>query len=87
MNKNIIIAILIVIIIAVGAAFALGQFNGKTGTQINFVNDDTIQNGEQVIIELKDSNGKPIAGEIVNITYNNNEKYFHLEVYNGINNS
>ena len=54
MNKNILIAILIVIIIALGAAFALGQFNGKTNTQIDIKNNETFQNGEQVQFQLKD---------------------------------
>lgn len=75
MNKNIIIAILIIIIIAVGAFMLLGHPAGKTATQINFLNKDNVQNGEQVKFELKDANGNPIAGATVNITFNNNEKY------------
>lgn len=82
MNKNTIIVIIIVIIIAAGAALIFGQ-NGKTGTQINFLSDDTLQNGEQVIIELKDSNGKAIAGETVNLTYDNNETYSVVTDSNG----
>ncbi|WP_407422251.1 carboxypeptidase-like regulatory domain-containing protein [Methanobrevibacter sp.] len=75
MNKNIIIAVLIIIIIAVGAFLIFGHSNDKAETQINFLNNKTVQNGEQVKFELKDASGNPIAGEIVNITYNNNEKY------------
>lgn len=74
MNKNIIIAILIIIIIAIGAFLIFGHSNGKTDTQISFLNQDTLQNGEQVKIELKDASGNAIAGETVDITYNN-EKY------------
>lgn len=76
MNKNVIIAILIVIIVAAGAAIFLGHSSGgKVETQINFLNKGTIQNGEQVTFELKDANGNPIAGETVKLTYNTNEKY------------
>ena len=75
MNKNIIIAILIIIIIAVGAVLIFGHSNDKTETQINFLNNNTVKNGEQVKFELKDASGNPIAGETVNLTYNNNEKY------------
>lgn len=73
MNKNIIIAILIVIIIAVVAAFALSQpaqtQDGKLNTQINFLSKDTLKNGEQIEFELKDAQGKAIAGQQVNISY------------------
>lgn len=75
MNKNIIIAILIIIIIAVGAVLIFGQSSGKADTQINFLNKNTVQNGDQVKFELKDASGNPIAGVTVNLTYNNNEKY------------
>ena len=71
MNKNIIIAILVVIIIAAGAVLAFGQF-GKTDTQINIINNQTFQNGEQVTFELKDSQGNALSGQALNITYNGN---------------
>lgn len=73
MNKNIIIAILIVIIIAVVAAFALSHpaqtQDGKLNTQVNFLSKDTLKNGEQIEFELKDAQGKAIAGQKVNISY------------------
>lgn len=72
MNKNLIIAILVIVIIAIGAAFVLGQ-NGKMDTQINIINNETFQNGEQVQFELKDSQGNAISGQIVNITFNDKE--------------
>ena len=70
MNKKIIIAILVVIIIAAGAFFMFGQSFLKADTQINLLNKDTIQNGEQLEFELKDANGNPVAGQVVNITFN-----------------
>ena len=85
MNKNTIIIILVVLLIAAGAALIFGQsLTGKTETQINFLNkDDTFQNGEQVVFELKDSNGNAIGGETVNLTYNNNETYSVVTDSNG----
>lgn len=77
MNKNIIIAILVVIIIAAVAAFALSQpatTDGKLNTQINFLSQNNLKNGDQIQFELKDAQGQAVAGQIVNITYNN-EKY------------
>lgn len=83
MNKNIIIAILIVLIIAVVAAFALSQpaqtENGKLNTQINILSKDTLKNGEQIQFELKDAQGNALAGQNVSIEYVKNngqtEKY------------
>lgn len=84
MNKNIIIAILVIIIIAAGAFLIFGHSGDKTETQINFLNNNSVQNGEQVKFELKDASGNPIAGETVNITYNNNEKYSVVTDSNGM---
>ena len=74
MNKNIIIAILIIVIIAVGAALFFGQ-SGKQDTQIKIINNETFQNGEQVKFELKDSSGAAISGQNVSIIFNKNETY------------
>lgn len=78
MNKNIIIAILVVIIIAIGGALMFGQqlnTNGKVATEINFLSDTNLQNGEQVQFQLKDAQGNALSGQNVNMTFNNNEKY------------
>lgn len=73
MNKNIIIAILIVIIIAVVGAFVFSQqantTDGKINTQINFLSQTTLQNGDQVQFELKDAQGALIAGQTITISY------------------
>lgn len=85
MNKNIIIAILVVIIIAAVGFFVFSHqapstTDGKINTQISFLSGTTLKNGDQVQFELKDAQGNAIAGENVNITYKNadngkNEKY------------
>ena len=73
MNKNLIIGILIVIIIAILLfVFVHPQTttpDGKINTQISFLSKDTLKNGEMVEFELKDANGKAIAAQHVNITY------------------
>ncbi|WP_405292792.1 Ig-like domain-containing protein [Methanobrevibacter sp.] len=78
MNRNIIIAILVVIIIAAVGFFVFSQgqptTDGKINTQISFLSQNTLKNGEQVQFELKDAQGNPIAGELVNITYKNADK-------------
>ena len=80
MNKNLIIAILVIIIVAVVgfSVFGSGSGNGKTDTQINFLSETTLQNGDQIQIELKDAQGNVLANEIINFSYQANgveEKY------------
>lgn len=70
MNKNIIIAILAIVIIA-GAAymFFAHPADGKVNTEIKFVSGTSLQNGDQVQFELKDSQGNALAGQNVTISY------------------
>ena len=85
MNKNIIIAILIVIIIAIGAAVVLGnqhQSASKQTTQIDVLNKTGLQNGEQLQFQLKAANGTALSGQNVNLTFNN-EKYTVTTDQNG----
>ena len=83
MNRNVIIAIIIVVIIAIVGAFALTQqgTSEKISTQINCINENaTFKNGDQIQFELKDANGKALAGEQLNITYSNDENQAHTVV-------
>ena len=82
MNKNVIIAILVVIIIACAAFFMLGNSGDKLETQITFLSNDTLQNGEQVQLQLNDSKGNALSGQTVNITFNG-EKYSITTDQNG----
>ena len=79
MNKNIIIAILVVIIIAiVGVSlFAHPQqqattADGKVNTQIKFISNANLKNGDIVQFELKDASGKAIGNQVINITFEEN---------------
>ena len=79
MNKNIIIAILVVIIIAiVGVSlFAHPQqqattADGKVNTQIKFISNANLKNGNIVQFELKDASGKAIGNQVINITFEEN---------------
>ena len=85
MNKNIIIAILIVIIVAIVATFALtGSHDDKMNTQINFLSESALQNGDSIQIELKDAQGNALANEVVNFTYEANGQQ---EVYSVLTNN
>ena len=68
MNKNIVIAILAIIIIAAVGVSAYTMMNhgkttqtGKINTAIEIVSNDTLKNGDQITFVLKDAQGKPIA--------------------------
>ena len=61
MNKNIIIAVLIIIIVAVIGAFVFSQpqttTDGKLNTQIKILTDSKLKNGDPLEFELKDLQG------------------------------
>ncbi|MEE0925298.1 MAG: carboxypeptidase-like regulatory domain-containing protein [Methanobrevibacter sp.] len=83
MNRNVLIAIIIVIIIAIVGAFALAQQGSgeKIDTKISYLDENaTFQNGDQLHFELKDADGNAIAGEQLNITYKNNENQAYTAV-------
>ena len=83
MNRNVLIAIIIVIIIAIVGAFALAQQGSgeKIDTKISYLDENaTFQNGDQLHFELKDADGNAIAGEQLNITFKNNENQAYTAV-------
>jgi nitrogen fixation protein FixH len=72
MNRNILIAIMIVIIIAAVGAFVFSQpqsTGDKVNTQLNFLSQTTLQNGDQVEFQLQDATGNAVAGQNVSIVY------------------
>lgn len=75
MNRNAIIIILIVLIIAVWGVLAFTHFGtGQQGTEITFLSNSTIKNGDNVEFELKDVQGNPISGEQLTILYDDGNK-------------
>lgn len=72
MNRNIIIVILAIIVVAGLGVIMFSQpsaTDGKINTQINFLSENTLKNGQQVQFELKDVQGNIIAGQNLTITY------------------
>ena len=67
MNKKIIIALIIIVLIALAGivAFSLGS---KSDTQITFLSGNNIQYGGQVEFELKDAQGNGIANQNLTIS-------------------
>lgn len=76
-NQNIIIIFLIVVVVAILGVFIFTTTgdNGKINTQINFINEDNLKNGESIEVELKDDQGNVLSGQNVTITYEENGKY------------
>lgn len=72
MSKKLIIAVIIILIIAVVAVFALTQGSAKADTQINFLSQNALKNGDQVQFVLTDAQGNPIANQEVTISYESN---------------
>lgn len=79
MNKNIIIGSLLVVLLAIGGVFALSD-NGKVNTEVNFLSDSNLNNGDHIEILLKDTNGNPLAEQKIAIIYeaNGNEEDYHV---------
>ena len=70
MNKNIIIIILAIIVVAaVGFMLFSHPANGKINTQVNFLNENSLKNGDQIQFELKDAQGNAVAGQNITIAY------------------
>ena len=73
MNKNIIIAILVLILVAVVGTFVFAQpattTDGKVNTQINLLSGTSLKNGDQVQFELKEVKGSAVAGQSITIAY------------------
>lgn len=76
-NQNIILIFLIVVVVAILGVFIFTTTgdNGKINTQINFINEDNLKNGESIEVELKDDQGNVLSGQNVTITYEENGKY------------
>ena len=76
MNRNIIIIAIIVILVAIVGVFALTQMQsgdeGMLNTQIKFLSQETIKNGQAVEFELNDEKGQHLANQNVTIIFTEN---------------
>ena len=69
----IIIAIFVILVVIVGIfAFTLPQDNntdGKLKTQINFLTEETLKNGQAIQFELKDEKGNALANQNITVIF------------------
>ena len=73
MNKKITLVLLSIFIVAVAA-------EAKTNTQIKMLSEKTLKNGDDIEFQLKDAQGKAIASQKVNISFEANGKYENYSV-------
>lgn len=67
--KKILIVILIVIVIAILGSIVYSQINSNIDTEISFLSESNLKNGDNVTFQLKDSQGNVLANKNINITY------------------
>lgn len=90
MNKNLIIAILVIVIVGI-AAFMVFSHPGTTGnkvnTQMNMLSAASLQNGDQIEFQLKDDKGNLLSGQMVELQFSdgagNNETFKVITDTNG----
>lgn len=73
MNRNTILIAIIVVILVIVGAYALTNLShngdGTLNTQITFLSKETLKNGEAVEFELKDEKGAALSGQNITITF------------------
>lgn len=79
MNKKIILVLLSIFIVAVVAGSAIAA-EAKVNTEIKMLSEKTLKNGDDIEFQLKDAQGKEIASQKVNISFEANGKYENYSV-------
>ena len=79
MNKKITLLILSIFIVAVAVGAAVAA-EAKTNTEIKMLSEKTLKNGDALQFQLKDAQGKAIASQKVNISFEANGKLENYSV-------
>lgn len=69
MNRKLIIALIIIILIVLGGLIVFSHGNAKSDTQINFLTGTSLKAGDQIQFELKDAQGNALANQQLSITF------------------
>lgn len=72
MNRKIIIALIVIVLLILGGLVAFSQ-NIKIDTQINFLSNTSLKNGDSVEFELVDAQGNKLSDQILNIKFETGE--------------
>ena len=79
MNKKITLLLLSIFIVAVAVGAAVAA-EAKTNTEIKMLSEKTLKNGDAIQFQLKDAQGKAIASQKVNISFEANGKLENYSV-------
>ena len=85
MDKKILIAILAIIIIILGLFVFSHPMANKLDSQITFLSDTDLENGDQVEIQLTDEKGNALTDQMVNFTLVENGEAHTYSAYTDAN--
>ena len=80
MNRKIIIALIVIFLIILAGIITFAQTNVKTDTQIDFLSNDSLKNGEKVEFQLLDAQGNPLANQNISISFGGNGQTEQLSI-------
>lgn len=69
MNRKLIIALIIIILIILGGLIVFSHGDTKSDTQINFLTGNNLKAGDQIQFELKDAQGNSLANQELTVTF------------------
>ena len=72
MNRNIIIVLIVIVLIILGGLVAFSLNTAKEDTQITFLGNTSLKNGDSVDFILKDAKGNALANQNVTILFEGN---------------
>lgn len=74
MNRKIIIALIVIFLIILAGIITFAQTNVKTDTQINFLSNASLKNGDYVEFQLLDAQGNVLQNQNISISFGANGK-------------
>lgn len=74
MNRKIIIALIVIFLIILAGIITFAQTNVKTDTQINFLSNASLKNGDYVEFQLLDAQGNALENQNISISFGANGK-------------
>lgn len=80
MNRKIIIALIVIFLIILAGIITFAQTNVKTDTQIDFLSNASLKNGEMVEFQLLDAQGNPLANQNISISFGGNGQTEQLSI-------
>lgn len=78
MNRKILIILIVIVLIVLAGIISYSQLYVKSDTQINFLSNSSLKNGDSVQFELIDAQGNPLVNQEISILFetpNGTESY------------